>query len=229
MRLVIKVSGEGLSRDGEKYSEQALETTTIQVKKLLDQGNEIALIIGGGNLFRGRDLGGKFGVKRATADYVGMLATVQNALVVRDFFESKGMPTVVMSAIPMQKVCEEYIPRRADKRLKEGKVVIFAGGLGAAYFSTDSCAVQRSLEMGAEMLIMAKNGVEGIYSADPRTDKTATFIKNITASEVIQRNLNVADFSAMGLAKEQKLKIKIVASDKIDRALDPEVGSMIEP
>lgn len=113
--------------------------------------------------------------------------------------------------------------------MKKGRVVIFAAGLGAPYFSTDSCAVQRALEMGADMLIMAKNGVEGIYSADPRKDKKAEFIKKITAGEVVERNLNVADLSAMGLAKEQGLTIKIVSSDKIDRALDPDVGSTITP
>ena len=229
MKLVIKISGESLSSENEKFSEPVLSQIAEQVKTLLSEEHEISLVIGGGNLFRGKELSGKLSIDRASADYIGMLATVQNALVLRDYFESKNIQTRVASAITMSQVCEAYIPKRALRHMKKGRVVIFAAGLGAPYFSTDSCAVQRALEMGADMLIMAKNGVEGIYSADPRKDKKAEFIKKITAGEVVERNLNVADLSAMGLAKEQGLTIKIVSSDKIDRALDPDVGSTITP
>ena len=228
MKLLIKISGEGLSEGQEKFSEKMLSSVAEQVKTLLDKGHQIALVVGGGNLFRGKELSGKLSIDRATADYIGMLATVQNALVLRDYFESKDISTRVSSAIGMPQVCEGYIPKRTLRHLSKGRVVIFAAGLGMPYFSTDSCAVQRSLEIGAEMLVMAKNGVEGIYSADPKKDENAEFIKHITAKEVVERNLKVADLSAMGLAKENGLTIKIVASDKIDRALDPEVGSTIE-
>ena len=228
MKLVVKISGEGLSKGEEKFSEEVLASIAEQVQELLKQGHWIALVIGGGNLFRGKELSGQLAIDRSTADYIGMLATVQNALVLRDYFESKNISTRVSSAIGMPQVCEEYIPKRALRHMNKGRVVIFAAGLGVPYFSTDSCAVQRALEMSADMLVMAKNGVEGIYSSDPREDKDAEFIKHITAKEVVERNLKVADLSAMGLAKENGLTIKIVASDKISRSLDPEVGSTIE-
>lgn len=229
MRLVIKISGEGLSKDGEKFSEPVLSQVAEKVRVLLAQGHEIALVVGGGNLFRGKELSGKLLIDRSTADYIGMLATVQNALVLRDYFESKGIQTRVSSAIAMPQVCEEYIPKRVLRHMSKGRVVIFAAGLGVPYFSTDSCAVQRSLEVRADLLVMAKNGVEGIYTADPHKDEHAEFIKHITAGEVVERNLKVADLSAMGLAKEHGLTIKIVSSDNIDRALDPEVGSTVTP
>jgi uridylate kinase len=229
MILVVKISGEGLSRGDEKYTESVLESISGQIAVLLDSGHKVSLVVGGGNLFRGRDLSGSLGIKRATADYIGMLATVQNALVLRDYFESKNISTRVSSAIAMPRVCEEYIPKRAERHMEKGRVVIFAAGTGLPYFSTDSCAVQRALELGAEVLLMAKNGVDGIYSADPKKDSSAKFIKQITATQVIEQNLKVADLSAMGLAKENGLTIKIVSSDQISQALDPEVGSTVIP
>lgn len=229
MRLVIKISGEGLGNETEKYAEKALSHIADQVMKLLESGHQISLVVGGGNLFRGRDLSGTLSIKRSTADYIGMLATVQNALVLRDYFESKDIQTRVSSAIAMPQVCEEYIPKRIQRHLDKGRVVIFAAGLGVPYFSTDSCAVQRALEIGAETLIMAKNGVEGIYTADPRKDEHAQFIQQTTAGEVVEKNLKVADLSAMGLAKENGLTIKIVSAEKIGSALDPDVGSTVSP
>lgn len=229
MKLVIKISGESLSSENEKFSELVLSQIAEQVKVLLSAGHQVSLVIGGGNLFRGKELSGRLSIDRSSADYIGMLATVQNALVLRDYFESKDIQTRVASAITMSQVCEAYIPKRAVRHMSKGRVVIFAAGLGAPYFSTDSCAVQRALEMGADMLIMAKNGVEGIYSADPKKDASAKLIKEITASSVVERNLKVADLSAMGLAKENGLTIKIVSSDQINCALDAEIGSTVIP
>ena len=229
MILLIKISGEGLSKGDEKYTESVLESISEQIKVLLAEGHKISMVVGGGNLFRGRDLSGTLSINRATADYIGMLATVQNALVVRDFFEGKGIATRVSSAIAMPQVCEEYIPKRIMRHMQKGRVVIFAAGLGVPYFSTDSCAVHRALEMQADLLIMAKNGVDGLYSADPKKDSSAKFIKQITAAQVIEQDLKVADLSAMGLAKENGLTIKIVSSDQINCALDPEVGSTVTP
>lgn len=229
MILLIKISGEGLSTGEEKYTESVLESIAEQITALLREGHKIAMVVGGGNLFRGRDLSGKLDINRATGDYIGMLATVQNALVVRDFFEGKGIATRVSSSIAMPQVCEEYIPNRAKRHMEKGRVVIFAAGLGIPYFSTDSCAAQRALEMQADLLIMAKNGVDGLYSADPKKDSSAKFIKQITASQVIEQDLKVADLSAMGLAKENGLTIKIVSSDQINQALDSDVGSTVTP
>ena len=233
MKLLIKLSGESLGaakRDGEsQYSESVLEMIAGQIKTLLDQGHHIALVVGGGNLFRGSELTERLSIERGTADYIGMLATIQNALVLRDYFESKGIETRVSSAIAMHQICEDYMPRRVLRHLEQGRVVIFAAGLGAPYFTTDSTAVQRALETKSDLLIMAKNGVDGLYTADPDKDSTAVFIKTITAAEVLKRNLKAADQSAIALAKEHGLVIKIVGIDAIEHALDPNIGSTITP
>jgi uridylate kinase len=233
MKLLIKLSGESLSgahhETGREYDEPTLENIARQIKHLLDEGHRIALVIGGGNLFRGSELTGKLAIERSTADYIGMLATVQNALVVRDYFESKHIETRVSSAINMPQICEGYMPKRVLRHMEKGRVVIFAAGLGVPYFTTDSTSVQRALEMKMDILIMAKNGVDGLYTADPDKDKSATFIKSITASEVLERNLKAADHSAIALAREQGLTIKIVGTNEIDKALDVDVGSTITP
>lgn len=233
MRLLIKLSGESLSgagkNSGQKYNEGTLLAIARQIKSLQEKGSEIALVIGGGNLFRGHELTGKLAIERPTADYIGMLATVQNALIVRDFFESKGIETRVSSAISMPQICEGYIPKRALRHMQKGRVVIFAAGLGAPYFTTDSTAVQRALEMKADLLVMAKNGVDGLYTADPDTDKSATLIRKISALEVLEQNLKVADQSAIALAKEHGLTIKIIGTNDIERALDEGLGSTITP
>lgn len=233
MNILIKLSGESLSgsnKEGDRqFDEPTLGLIVSEIKKLQHDGHKICLVIGGGNLFRGHELTGKLAIERPTADYIGMLGTVQNALVLRDYFESKGVETRVSSAIGMPQICEGYMPKRALRHLDKGRVVIFAAGLGVPYFTTDSTAVQRALEMKADMLIMAKNGVNGLYSADPEKDKNAVFIKSTTASEILEKNLKVADQSAIALAKEHGLSIKIVGIPDIARALSDDVGSTISP
>jgi len=230
-RILLKISGEALSgkADNQKYSEKMFEGIVAQIKKLQEQKVEIGIVVGGGNLFRGRDLSGLPGVKRMTADYIGMLGTVQNSLVLRDYFESQDVDARVSSAIGMRRVCSEMMQDEVEKHLSKGRIVIFAAGLGAAYFSTDSNAVQRALEIGADMLVMAKNGVDGIYSADPRTDPNAKKIDRITCAEVLAKELKVADASAIALARENKLPIKIVAMDAITSVFDDKIGSVIDP
>jgi uridylate kinase len=233
MRLLIKLSGESLSgtnKEGDRqFDEPTLGNIVSEIKKLQAAGHHVALVVGGGNLFRGHELTGKLSIERPTADYIGMLGTVQNALVLRDYFLSKGVETRVSSAITMPQICEGYMPRRALRHLEKGRVVIFAAGLGLPYFTTDSTAVQRALEMRADLLIMAKNGVDGLYTADPDKDTSAQFIKEINASEVLEKNLKAADQSAIALAKEHGLQIKIVGITDIARALDLSVGSTIIP
>lgn len=233
MKLLIKLSGESLSgtnKEGDRqFDEPTLSVIVMQIKKLQAGGHHVSLVVGGGNLFRGHELTGKLAIERPTADYIGMLGTVQNALVLRDYFLSKGIETRVSSAITMPQICEGYMPRRALRHLEKGRVVIFAAGLGLPYFTTDSTAVQRALEMRVDMLIMAKNGVDGLYTADPDTDKSAVFIKETTASEVLEKNLKAADQSAIALAKEHGLLIKIVGVPDIAGALDVGVGSTIYP
>lgn len=233
MRLLIKLSGESLSgsnRGGDReYSEPTLKAIAMEITSLQKKGHQLALVVGGGNLFRGEALTEKLSIDRPTADYIGMLATVQNALVLRDYFQTKGIATRVSSAITMPQICEGYIPGRARRHIEKGRVVIFAAGLGVPYFTTDSTAVERALEIDAELLIMAKNGVDGLYNGDPKKDKHATFIKTITASKVLEQNLKVADQSAIALAKEHGLTIKIVGVNQIANALDAKVGSTISP
>src|SRR3989339_814272 len=233
MKLLIKLSGESLS-GGQKeahsqYNEPTLEGIVREIKILQEAGHSIALVVGGGNLFRGQELTGKLSIERPTADYIGMLATVQNALVLRDYFESKGVETRVSSAIAMPQICEGYIPQKVQRHMTKGRVVIFAAGLGAPYFTTDSTSVQRALEMKMDILIMAKNGVDGLYTADPETDSSATLLQEVTASEVLKRNLKAADQSAIALAKEHGLTIKVVGVQDISRALEEGVGSTIRP
>lgn len=229
MNLVIKLSGESLGGDGNKYSEDVLENISSQIKSLLAEGHKVSLVVGGGNLFRGVDLAGKLAIDEATGHYIGMLATVQNALVLRDYFESKDISSRVSSAISMPQVCEAYIPKRAERHLDKGRVVIFGAGLGAPFFTTDTTAVHRALEMKADMLIMAKNGIDKLYSADPKTDKSATPIDRVSAADVLGKNLKVADQAAIALAKENGLTIKVIGTHLIKDALDDNVGSIIDP
>ncbi len=229
MILVIKLSGEGLAEGEKKYGHDRLHMVSDQIKSLQGLGHQVGIVVGGGNIFRGKDLSGNLGVERATADYVGMLATIQNALVLRDYFESRGIQARVMTAIAMPQICEQFILKRAERHFEKGRVIIFAAGLGAPYFTTDTCAVQRALEIGAEMLIMAKNGVDGVYTADPKHDRKAEFIAEISCTEVLERGLNVADAAAIGMAKENKLNIKVVAIEDMGKALDPEIGSIVRP
>ena len=169
----------------------------------------------------------KVAVERPTADYIGMLAIVQNALVLRDFFESQGLVTRVLSSIAMRQVCEPYIPKRAERHLEKGRVVILAAGLGQPYFSSDSTCVQRALELGFDMVVMAKNGVDGVYTADPRKDKNATKIDNITASEILKNNLTFADPAAISLARENGLAIKVIGMDDIAKIEDVNIGTNV--
>lgn len=233
MRLVIKLSGEALRggvTEGEtQYHEPTLADIASQVKGLRDAGHQVALVVGGGNLFRGAALVKELTIERATADYIGMLATVMNALVLRDYFESKGIETRVSSSITMRQVCEEYMPLRVLRHMEKGRVVIFAAGLGAPFFTTDTTSVQRALEMKADLLVMAKNKVDGLYSADPAKDPSATKYEEITASAVIEKNLKAADQAAIALAKEQGLTIKIVGLPAVMRATNDGVGTIIRP
>ncbi len=228
-KILIKLSGGALSSGDEKYIEGTLENTARSIKEIQGRGYQIALVVGGGNLFRGRDLTGKLSVRRPTADYIGMLATVQNALVLRDYFESQGLEVRVLSAISMPQICESYIPQRALRHMTKGRVVIFAGGLGNPYFTTDSAAAQRALELNCSMLIMAKDGVDGVYDNDPKTSESAKKINNLTSSRILKDNLQVADVAAISLARENKLPIKVVSMSNLTHFDNDSIGSIINP
>lgn len=228
-KILIKLSGGALSNGSEKFTESVLQDTAKQIKEVQGAGYEVALVVGGGNLFRGAELAGNVGIRRSTGDYIGMLATVQNALAVRDYFESQELVVRVSSAISMPQICEPYLPQRARRHLAKGRIVIFAGGTGMPYFTTDTTAAQRALELNCGTLILAKDGVDGVYTADPDTDPGATKIDSITATEVIEKDLKVADASAIAMCRDNNLPIRVVSMQDISKLKDKSIGTTIKP
>jgi uridylate kinase len=192
-------------------------------------GVEVAIVIGGGNFFRGAQLNER-GMDRSRADYMGMLGTVMNCLALQDFCERQGVETRVQTAIAMGQVAEPYVPRRAIRHLEKGRVVIFGAGLGAPYFSTDTTAAQRALEVGAEIVLMAK-GVDGVYDADPRTNPDAVRFDTLSHSEVLTRGLKVADATAISLCQDNDLPIlvfNLLVEGNIARAVRGErIGTLV--
>ncbi len=182
-----------------------LDTITSEVKEVCESGVEVAIVIGGGNIFRGLSAAAK-GMERASADYMGMLATVLNALALQNILENKGIVTRVQSAIEMRELAETYIRRRAVRHLEKGRVVIFAAGTGNPYFTTDTAAALRAMEIGAEVIMKATK-VDGVYSADPVKDKTATKFDHLTYIDVLQKDLRVMDATAISLCMDNSLPI----------------------
>jgi uridylate kinase len=201
-----------------------------QVKVVHDRGVEVAIVLGAGNIYRGME-GAAAGMDRATADYMGMLAIVLNALALQDALEKLGVDTRVQSAIEVQEVAEPYIRRRAMRHLEKGRVVIFAAGTGNPFFTTDTAAALRSIEIHAEALLMAKNGVDGVLTADPREDPSAELIPQITHMEALERRLRVMDLTALTLCMENELPIYVFNMDderNIDRIVSGErVGTLV--
>jgi uridylate kinase len=205
--VLLKLSGEVFG--GEKgigVDPDVVQDIAKQIADVVRSGTQVAIVIGGGNYFRGAELSQR-GMDRARADYMGMLGTVMNCLALQDFLEKQEIDTRVQTAITMGQVAEPYIPRRAMRHLDKGRVVIFGAGAGMPYFSTDTVAAQRALEIGCEALLLAKSGVDGVYSADPRKDSTATKYDSITYNEVITKGLGVADAAAFSLCSENHLPI----------------------
>jgi uridylate kinase len=207
-RALVKISGEALAGDrGFGLDLAVVGRLADEVKAVRAQQADIGLVIGGGNIIRG-STASREGMDRVSADYMGMLATVINALAVQDVLERKGVDTRVLTAIRMEAVAEPYIRRRAIRHLEKGRVVIFAGGTGNPYFSTDTAAVLRALEMEANVLLKGTN-VDGVYSADPRTDRNAAFIPEVSFQDAIVRGLGVMDANAFGLCKDNRLPIHV--------------------
>ncbi len=225
-RILLKLSGEALMGELEYGADPArIQAIAAQVKRVAARGVEVAIVVGGGNIYRGMS-GAAQGMDRATGDYMGMLATVLNALALQDALEKAGAVTRVQSAITISEVAEPYIRRRAMRHLERGRVVIFAAGTGNPFFTTDTAAALRALEIRAEAILMAKNGVEGVYSADPRLDDSATFIAKITHREAISRQLQVMDVTALSLCMDNELPIHVFNMDdegNIDRIVCGEV------
>jgi uridylate kinase len=208
---------------------RAVATAIARVHAL---GVEIAIVVGAGNIYRGMK-GAAAGMDRATADYMGMLATVLNALPLQDALEAQGVKTRVQSAIKIEEVAEPYIRRRAMRHLEKGRVVIFAAGTGNPFFTTDTAAALRAVEIHAEAILMAKNGVEGVYTADPREDPEAMLIPEITHMEALRRGLRVMDATALTLCMENRLPIHVFNMDdeqNIERIVSGErVGTLVKP
>ena len=208
-RILIKLSGEALMGPLDYGTDpDTVGAIADQLKTVHDRGVEIAVVLGAGNIYRGLQQAAS-GMDRATADYMGMLAIVLNALTLQDALEKRDVHTRVQSAITISEVAEPYIRRRAMRHLEKGRVVIFAAGTGNPFFTSDTAAALRAIEMHAEVLLMAKNGVEGVYSADPRLDPSAEFIPEITAREALERNLKVMDLTALTLCMENDLNIHV--------------------
>jgi uridylate kinase len=208
-RVLIKLSGEALMGPLDYGTDPAtVEAIAKQLKTVHDRGVEIAVVLGAGNIYRGLSEAAA-GMDRATADYMGMLAIVLNALTLQDALEKEGVHTRVQSAITVSEVAEPYIRRRAMRHLEKGRIVIFAAGTGNPFFTSDTAAALRALEMHAEVLLMAKHGVEGIYTADPRTNPDAEFIPEISARDALQRGLKVMDSTALSLCMDNHLPIHV--------------------
>ena len=206
-RVLLKLSGEVFG--GEKgigVDPDVVHDIAIQIGEVVRGGTQIAIVVGGGNYFRGAELQQR-GMDRARADYMGMLGTVMNCLALQDFLEKEGIETRVQTAITMGQVAEPYIPRRAIRHLEKGRVVIFGAGAGMPFFTTDTVAAQRALEIGSEALLLAKSGVDGVYTADPKKDPAATKYEAISFDEVLAKSLAVADAAAFSLCRENKLPI----------------------
>jgi uridylate kinase len=229
--VLLKLSGEVFG--GEKgigVDINVMRDVAKQIKDVVKGGVQLAVVVGGGNYFRGAELQ-QVGMDRARADYMGMLGTVMNCLALQDFLEKEGVDTRVQTAITMGQVAEPYIPRRAIRHLEKGRVVIFGAGAGMPFFTTDTVAAQRALEIGSEALLLAKSGVDGVYSADPKKDPKATRFDSISYDDVLSKSLAVADAAAFSLCRENNLPIivfDLMSQGNIGRAERGEkIGTLV--
>lgn len=230
-RVLLKLSGEVFG--GEKgigVDPDVVQDVAKQIAEVIRTGVQVAIVVGGGNYFRGAELQ-QLGMDRARADYMGMLGTVMNCLALQDFLEKLEIDTRVQTAIAMGQVAEPYVPRRAIRHLEKGRVVIFGAGAGMPFFTTDTVAAQRGLEIGADALLLAKSGVDGVYSADPKKDPKAVKFDTISYDDVLNKSLAVADAAAFSLCRENKLPMVVfdlMVNGNIARAVRGEViGTLV--
>jgi uridylate kinase len=229
-RVLLKLSGEAFAGGGGMGVEpRTVEAIARQIADVVRTGVQVCVVVGGGNYFRGAELTEQ-GLDRSRADYMGMLGTVINCLALQDFLEKQGVETRVQTAIAMGQVAEPYVPRRAIRHLEKGRVVIFGAGLGVPFFSTDTCAAQRALEVGAQAVLMAKQ-VDGVYDDDPRKNPDAVKFDSLTYGEVLERRLKVADATAISLCMDNRLPIVVfdlMAEGNIARAVRGEkIGTLV--
>jgi len=228
-RVLLKLSGEAFGGGQLGVNPDVVGQIAREIAEAVDRV-EISIVVGGGNFFRGAELSQR-GMDRGRADYMGMLGTVMNALALQDFLEQAGAATRVQSAISMTQVAEPYIPRRAERHMEKGRVVIFGAGAGLPYFSTDTVAAQRALEIGATEVLVAKNGVDGVYTADPKTNPDAERIDTITYRDALQRGLKVVDSTAFSLCMDNGMDMRVFGMEpagNVTRALLGEpIGTLV--
>ncbi|WP_209560509.1 UMP kinase [Frigoribacterium sp. PvP032] len=228
-RVLLKLSGEAFGGGQLGVNPDVVGAIAREIAEAAKEV-EVAIVVGGGNFFRGAELSQR-GMDRARADYMGMLGTVMNALALQDFLEQAGAATRVQSAIEMTQVAEPYIPRRAERHLEKGRVVIFGAGAGLPYFSTDTVSAQRALEIGAAEVLVAKNGVDGVYSADPRHDPTAVKLDRLTYQEALVKGLKVVDSTAFSLCMDNGMPMHVFGMEgggNIARAIRGErIGTLV--
>ncbi|GAB05687.1 UMP kinase [Gordonia amarae] len=228
-RVLLKLGGEMFGGGGVGLDPDVVATVADQIAEVVATGAQVAVVIGGGNFFRGAELQQR-GLDRARSDYMGMLGTVMNCLALQDFLEKRGVTTRVQTAITMGQVAEPYLPLRAVRHLEKGRVVIFGAGMGMPYFSTDTTAAQRALEIKAEVVLMAK-AVDGVYSADPRENPDATLYQEITHREALEKELKVADATAFSLCMDNKMPMlvfNLLEEGNIARAVAGErIGTLV--
>ncbi|MCA0988070.1 UMP kinase [Guptibacillus algicola] len=231
-RVVLKLSGEALSGgEGLGISPSIVQSIASQIKEIHEMGVEVAVVVGGGNIWRGK-VGSEMGMDRATADYMGMLATVMNSLAMQDSLETIGVETRVQTSIEMKEVAEPYIRRKAIRHLEKKRVVIFAAGTGNPYFSTDTTAALRAAEIEADVILMAKNNVDGVYSADPTVDATAKKYETLSYLDVLKEGLAVMDSTASSLCMDNDIPLvvfSIMEEGNIKRAVcGEEIGTVVK-
>ena len=230
-RVLFKLSGEALAGGkGFGIDSEVVTKITSQIEKVVKQGVEVAIVVGGGNIWRGKT-GEELGMERATADSMGMLATVMNSLALQDSLEQKDVATRVLTSVEMKAMAEPYIRRRAIRHLEKGRVVIFAAGIGNPYFSTDTTAALRAKEIGAEAILMGKNGVDGVYSADPKVDKTATKYDKLSYMDIMNKGLTIMDSTAITFCMDNQLPIIVFSIDDADnivKVVTEKLGTIIE-
>jgi len=228
-RVLLKLSGEVFGGGEVGVDPDVVSSIARQLAQVHAGGTQMAVVLGGGNFFRGAQLSQR-GMDRDRADYMAMLGTVMNCLALQDFLEKAGVPTRVQTAIAMGQVAEPYIPRRAERHLEKGRAVVFAAGVGMPYFSTDTAGAQRALEIGCEVLLMGKSGVDGVYDSDPRTNPEAVKFDQITYDEVLVRGLKVADATAFSLCRDNAMPIIIfdLSDGNIARVVNGEkIGTLV--
>ncbi|MFN3865719.1 MAG: UMP kinase [Demequina sp.] len=229
-RVLLKLSGEMFGGGSVGLDADVINRIAGEIAAAVAEGVQVCIVVGGGNFFRGADLSER-GMERARADYMGMLGTVMNALALQDFLEQAGVATRVQTAITMGQVAEPYIPLRAVRHMEKGRVVIFGAGAGMPYFSTDTVSLQRALEVGCTEVLMGKNGVDGVYTADPRKDTSATRLDHVTYGDALKQGLDVMDAAAFSLAKDNGMPMRVFGLEEpgnVTRALVGErIGTLV--